>query len=36
MGLRGLKSKSLVSDPSVLDPRRDLGGLRLEKFSRSD
>jgi hypothetical protein len=30
--LGGLKFESLVSDPSVLDPRHGLGGLGPKKF----
>jgi hypothetical protein len=36
MGLEGLESESLVSDPSISDSRRGLGGSRLETFSSSD
>jgi hypothetical protein len=36
MGLGGLISESLVSDPSISNPRRGLKGSRLEKFSGSD
>jgi hypothetical protein len=36
MGLRGLESESLVSDPSVSNPRCGLGGSGPETFSGSD
>jgi hypothetical protein len=32
LGLRGLEFESLVSDPSILDPRPGLGGSRPEIF----
>jgi hypothetical protein len=36
MSLGGLEFESLVSDPSISDPRPGLGGLGLETFSGSD
>jgi hypothetical protein len=36
MSIGGLEFESLVSDPSILDPRPGLGGLGLEMFSGFD
>jgi hypothetical protein len=36
MGLGGLEFESLVSDPSVSDPRHGLGGSRPKMFSGFD